>query len=278
VGDEQSLAPWLFLGLALSQWRHMAIDDHPLTVFNKQLENDELAQPVGIGVITQAAKVTGAISQIPHLSPVGLVAKGLDLVGKCLTLGVPTVEENLKLFAKLTEDALLQVEDKLDLLEANPEHLRRFVESEEFLKYLAAGVLQTQRTTQENRLKRMAWIIANGVKEDDLDPEGADDMMRAAAELKEVDIGLLQAICSSWVLRSIEERESGFTFDEITAMWKQLKQDRASVNLSCMGTLTRLQAHGLIHSFYGGGYGGATQYNLLKEGKDFSERLQEIAA
>jgi hypothetical protein len=92
----------------------MAIDDHPLTVFNRQLENDELSQPVGSGAVKGAAKAVGAISQIPALRPLGLIAKGLDLTGKCLSIGVPTVEENLKLFGKLTEDAILRHEQRLD--------------------------------------------------------------------------------------------------------------------------------------------------------------------
>lgn len=91
----------------------MAIDDNPIKVFNRQLEADELSKPVGAEVVTQTAKVVGAISQIPPLRPLGLIAKGLDLAGKCLTLGVPTVEENLKLFGKITEDAILQEEKRL---------------------------------------------------------------------------------------------------------------------------------------------------------------------
>ena len=270
----------------------MAIDDHPLTVFNRQLASDEFAKPVGSAAIHGAAKVTSAISQIPPLRPFGFIAKGFDLVGKCLAIGVPTVEENLKLFGQLTEDAILRHEETLLILATSAEKAQEFqrrVESNEFLKYLASGVLQTQRTTQENRLRRMAWIIANGVKEGDLDIESGDDMMRAAVELTEHDIDVLGCIYEMQNhLFSPQEmrKEYWFRIDAIRSLWERHWDSQAhssyqgingpALNSSC----SRLQSAGLI-----GSIGTKTilrgptmhDFELLPEGKKFYERLQEIA-
>ena len=56
----------------------MVIDNNPLTVFNRQLEKDELDKPIGSTAIAGVAKAIGAVSQIPTLRPLGLIAKGFD--------------------------------------------------------------------------------------------------------------------------------------------------------------------------------------------------------
>ncbi len=269
----------------------MAIDDHPLTVFNRQIESDELRKPVGAGAITGTAKVAGAVFQIPPLRPFGLVAKGFDFVGKCLAIGVPTVEENLKLFGQLTEDAILSVEGRLLVLEdsaENAEKLQRRVESTEFLQYLASGVLQTQRTRQENRLKRMAWIIANGVSQGDLDPESGDDMMRNAVELTEHDINVLGAIYNMQnYLFSQQElnKESSWRISAIHSLWEEWWKNQAFSSyqgINCMAfnsSFARLQSAGFIASIGTKTFvQGPTMhdYELLPDGKKFYERIQEI--
>lgn len=277
--------PVAVLRLVTFQRRLMAIDDHPLTVFNRQMENDKLAQPVGSGAIKGTAKVIGAISQIPALRPLGLIAKGLDLTGKCLMLGVPTIEENLKLFGGLVEGAILSVEERLNVLETSAEQFQRRVESKEFMQYLASGVLQTQRTTQENRLKRMAWIIANSVKENDLDPESGDDMMRAAVELKQTDLFLLRdmfdsesSLSAAISLRS----EDDILFQYWQDYWDQVFPAKYP-NWSQRATATgfgRLAALGLIYGAKPTNMGVSpvpTNYRISDEGKKFYERIQEIA-
>ena len=264
----------------------MAIDDNPLTVFKKQLENDELAKPVGSGVIIRSAKIAGAVSQIPPLRPLGFIAKGLDLVGKCLTLGVPTVEENLKLFGELVEERLIILETKAD----NAEKFQRRTESEEFLQCLASGVLQTQRTTQESRIKRMATILANGVKQDDLAPESLDDMMRAAAELTERDVNVLGLIYKMQKhLFSPHElnRDYGSRINAIHSLWESHWRNEARPSYQGMNgmnlnsSFARLQSAGLIASIGTASVlRGPTMhdYELLPAGNKFYERLQEIAA
>lgn len=263
----------------------MAIDDNPITVFNRQLENEELSKPLGANLITHAAKVVDGISQLPPLRPLGLVAKGLEITGKCLSIGVPTVEENLKLFGKLVEDRLIVLETRVD----NAEEFQRRIESEEFMQCLASGVLQTQRTTQENRIRRMATILANGVREGDLEPENFDDMMRAAVELTEHDVNVLSSIYEMQLHlfspREIE-KEYSWRIDEIHSLWEKQWRNRPrssyqGINgMNLNGSFARLQSAGLIVSIGTTSilYGPTMHdYELLPAGKKFYEHLQEVA-
>lgn len=271
----------------------MAIDDNSLTVFNRQLEVDALSKPVGTGAMTAAAKVANVVSQVPPLRPLGLIAKGLDLAVKCLTIGVPTVEENLKLFGNLTEEALLRVEQELVGLKAGKEKAEEFqrrVESKEFSDYLACGVLQTQRTTQQSRLRRMAWIIANGVKEGDLALEGGDDMMRAAAELKEADVLVLRRICvqQASILREHGEVNGSAWGKAVAKSWHEAVErsrgqsiDEARLNnLDWKSSLSRLTSLGFLSPTPSEAEGDDPNphmpYGLLNQGLKFIERLEEI--
>jgi hypothetical protein len=258
----------------------MAIDDHPLTVYSRQVENDEIQKPVGVEVIEFAAKAVGAISKIPILRPLGLIAKGLDLTGKCLNLGVPTVEENLKLFGTLTEEAILRHEQELINLKVNAleaEKFQRRVESKEFMQVLASGVLQTQRTTQESRLKRMAWIIANAVKENDLDIESGDDMMRAAVELRDWDIQLLSDIYNARTKTEFELELYNFWKDYWNEFSLRYPNKKSG---SILSAFARLESHGLIFRLRREAPSASLTgkiYQITDEGISFYEHLQEIA-
>ncbi len=136
----------------------------------------------------------------------------------------------------------LAVEEKLNGLGTSAEQFQRRVESKEFLQYLASGVLQTQRTIQENRLRRMAWIIANGVKEGDLDPESGDDLMRAAVELRDFDL---------WVLTTLLEQQQKTTTSSLGAVdgiinrprevWRPLNESGFLTTENYMKILTSLE-------------------------------------
>ena len=262
----------------------MVIDNNPLTVFNRQLEKDELDKPIGSTAIAGVAKAIGAVSQIPTLRPLGLIAKGFDLAGKCLNLGVPTVEENLKLFGSLTEEAVLRVEERLAVLETSAdvaEAFQRRIESEQFSKYLASGVLQTQRTTQESRLKRMAWIIANGLKENDLDLESGDDMMRAAVELKDADIALLARIygLQAFIIRDGTSSDAD-RLHRIATDWTartKLNPENGGIDSAASrGSIVRLQAQAFVQIRTPGFDAGAEIVVLMEDGARFFERVQEV--
>jgi hypothetical protein len=143
-----------------------------------------------------------------------------------------------------------ELSQRIESLQTNP----KFVEA------IAALALHAMHTSVKDRLKRLARIVVNGVKEDDLDPESLDDMMRAAAELSEPDIGLL---------KELYERPSRMDMNET---------DKGRTDLAeRMGSVAKLQAVALVQLRTPGVDLGANIVVLLPKGKKFYERLQEIA-
>ena len=108
-------------------------------------------------------------------------------------------------------------------------------------------------------------------------PESLDEMMRAVVELKEEDILLLGQICRDYDLHKRSDIDP-FMFEKMFELWRELRSSHKNSESACRGSLARLQAHGLLYAWYGGGYGSSTQYELLDEGRRFYEYLQEIGA
>jgi hypothetical protein len=139
-------------------------------------------------------------------------------------------------------------------------------------------------TSVKNRLARLARIVVNGVKQDDLEPEGLDDMMRAATELKDADIVLLGKIYDSQ--RSMIKQPSldrTAWFQLIQSRWNEFVDSGAldqSKHLAYRSSFSRLESHGLIQKFreISTSAVGLEPYALLEEGKKLYERLQEVAA
>jgi hypothetical protein len=152
-----------------------------------------------------------------------------------------------------------------------------------FAEAISALALRAMHTSVKNRLARLARIVVNGVKEGDLEPEGLDDMMRAAAELKDADIVLLGRIYDSQ--RSILKQPSLSPtnwFQLIQNRWNEFVDSGAldpSRHLAYRSSFSRLESHGLIQKFreISTAAVGLEHYALLEEGKKFYERLQEIA-
>jgi hypothetical protein len=131
----------------------------------------------------------------------------------------------------------------------------------------------------------MAWIIANGVSEGDLDPESGDDMMRAAVELKEADVALLGKICDSQrsMLQQQRGRDPTYWFGELQTVWDEFVRSgvlNAPNHLVYRSSFSRLESRGLIQKFRESSTAGVglEPYALLEEGLKFCERLQEISA
>jgi hypothetical protein len=123
----------------------------------------------------------------------------------------------------------------------------------------------------------------NGVKDDNLDPESLDDMMRAAVELKEANIVLLQKIYNSQnPMLGWKNLNSDNWHGNIQGIWRAFV-DSGNLNsqehLGYRSSFARLESLGFIQRVENAGmYGvGKDLYALLLEGKKFYEHLQEIA-
>ena len=132
-----------------------------------------------------------------------------------------------------------------------------------FAEAISALALQAMHTSVKDRLKRLARIVVNGVKEGDLEPESLDDMMRAATELSEPDISLLKELYEHHSVQPMNMNETGMDKTEFVER---------------LESVAKLQAAAFVHLRTPGGDQGANIVVLFPRGKKFYERLQEISA
>ena len=256
--------------------------DNEVAALNKQWEFDELAQSPTGRVVSGAADVVGAVAALTGLSVAGGIAKAVGIAVKISALGVPTVDRNLKLLGEATEDALSRVERKLIAQGETAEEIKRRMESPEFEQSLAAAVLQTQRTTQESRLKRMAWLVANSVKENDLGTESIDDLLRAAVELTDRDILALNTILKTQAITATyHSLTSGDgTINRPREVWQALEREKFITlqnQMEVRSSLERLQSMGFGAEIQTTDSNWLPRFLVTPHGEKFIQRLQEIA-
>jgi hypothetical protein len=237
------------------------------------------------------------VSTTPGGEFVEIIGDLLKLVGGGGPLGIAGGVSNLLLKVRRLAGAsygsnliyaITAVRNDLKTLYDGHETMRRRIESlpadPQFAEAISSLALQAMHTSVKSRLNRLARIVVNGVKEGDLEPESLDDMMRAAAELKDADIVLLGKIYDSQ--RSILKQPSlGPTnwFQLIQSRWNVFVDSGAldsSKHLVYRSSFSRLESYGLIQKFreISTAAVGLEPYALLEEGKKFYERLQEMAA
>jgi hypothetical protein len=184
--------------------------------------------------------------------------------------------------------AITAVRNDLATLFERHEELRERIEAlptdPKFVEAISVLALRAMHTSVKDRLKRLAHIVVNGVKENDLEPESLDDMMRAAVELKDIDILLLHKIyLSQNPMLGWRNLNSQNWHGSIQGIWRTFV-DSGSLNsnehLAYRSSFSRLESLGLIQRVENAGMYGVGQdlYALLMEGKRFYERVQEIAS
>ncbi len=192
-----------------------------------------------------------------------------------LTFAITAVRNDLKDLYR--EHAELRA--RIDSLRSDPK----------FAEAIAALALRAMHTSVKSRLNRLAWIVVNGVKENDLEAESLDDMLRAAVELTDHDLkilGLIYEMQIDMFSPSSLRWDYATRVNNIRSAWTEWWNENRSkyqgtkgmaFNSSCI----RLQATGLIASIGPQsvplGF-SINDYELLTEGRRFYERLQEIAA
>lgn len=274
----------------------MGFPENEVAADNQQRRVEEVSRPPVGGVVEDAISIarsalafgaalaaTGNTSATA-LAVAGGVVGGFGIVDLFRKLGNSKVNENLDALGQATEDALKRVENTLREHGTGIDEIKTRLDSKEFKDGMASASLQALRTTQEDRLRRMALILANGVKRNDLAPENLDDMMRAAVELKEADLILLGNLYK-WQNHILNEKGMNPTkwYGDIQSAHQNLVNSRAlnpHEHLNYRSSYLRLERLGLIqqitsiNNLDGVGY---ELYALLKEGKKFYESLQEIA-
>jgi hypothetical protein len=250
----------------------------------KQLNFEEISKTPGgefaeiIGDLIALSGVSGPLAIAGAASNLLLRIRGLAGASYAsnLIFAIEAVGEDLKSL----RETQAELRSRIDALPTNP----RFAEA------IAALALRAMHTSVKDRLRRLARIVVNGLKEDDLEQESLDDMMRAAAELTERDVnvlGLIYKIQKHLFSPHELNRDYGSRINAIHSLWEShwKSEERPSYQgmngMNLNGSFARLQSAGLIVSI------GTTSvlrgptmhdYELLPAGKKFYERLQEITA
>lgn len=274
----------------------MGFPQNEVAADNEQRRMEELSGPPVGNLIGRAASATGpalaigaslvtaGVVSASALVVAGGIVGGLGIVDWFRRLGSFRVEENLESLGQATEDAFNRVERVLTEQGETIEEIKRRFESQELTQAMASASLQALRTTEEERLKRLALILANGVKENDLAPESTDDMMRAAVELRDADVVLLGKICDSQrsLLKQQRGRDTTYWFGGLQSVWDEFVKSGAldpSKHLIYRSSFSRLESRGLIQKFREISTAGVglEPYALLEEGMSFFKRIQEIS-
>lgn len=270
----------------------MGITGNEVSAANQQRRNEELSRCAVGGALESGVSVAGSAlalgASLVAGGPVGLavagsVVAGMGIVDWFRRLGTSKVNENLEALGEATEDALNRVEKVLRDHGTSIDEIKRRLESKEFKDAMASASLQALRTTQRDRLKRLALILANGVKDGDLKPEGTDDMMRAAVELTDWDIFVLSKMYDSQKGVLSGRRWSHDWSEQVGRIWTNWNQIFGvgeDEHLKLRSAFSRLQSVGLIAeaqtNFVKDGSLARQAFGLLPEGKGFYERLQGI--
>jgi hypothetical protein len=270
----------------------MSIPGNEVAAANRQRRDEERSKsPIGSRIESVASLAAPAVvlgksltaGGSAGLAVAGSIVAGMGIVEWFRKLGSSKVNENLEALGQATEDALSRVENILEQHGTAIDEIRRRLQSDEFRNAMASASLQALRTTQLERLQRLALILANGVRENDLPQESTDDMMRAAVELKGADILLLGKIYRSQnPMLGWRNLNSQNWHGSIQGIWRTFVDSGnldAQDHLNYRSSLARLESLGFIQRVENVGMYGVGQdlYALLMEGKKFYERLQEIA-
>jgi hypothetical protein len=241
-----------------------------------QLNFEEISKTPG----GEFAEIIGdLLALVGSSGPLALAGKASNLMLKIRRLAGASYGDNLIYTINAVRNDLADLYAKHAELRVRIESLQ---DDPKFAEAIAALALRAMHTSVKERLKRLARIVVNGVKEDDLEPEILDDMMRAAAELKDVDIVLLGKIYESQK-SLLKQRALSPTnwFSQIQSYWNEFVSSGAldaSKHLVYRSSFSRLESHGLIQKFreISTASVGLEHYALLEEGMRFYERLQEI--
>jgi hypothetical protein len=248
--------------------------DNEIAAVNAMRRNEKM---LGSGLADTLADSGDAIESATGIAALGLVLRIPKMLSQA---GAATVQENLDYLGDATEAAIMRVEKALDDNQANTTEISLRIESQEFRDAMASAVLQTVRTTQKEKLKRIALILANGIAENDVKPETIDDMTRAAVELSGWDVQ---------ILRDIDKLEQDFLKwpprqGALFSIWQEYwntfnERYSGRTSQSAGGALSRLASFGFIYPAQGTSLAlspVSSLYRISEEGKRFIKRIHDF--
>ncbi|HEY2362097.1 MAG TPA: hypothetical protein VGK36_13335 [Candidatus Angelobacter sp.] len=253
----------------------MSMFDNEIAAVNAMRKNEKMLGP---GFADTLADSGDAIESATGIAALGHVLR----IPKILTqAGAATVQENLEYLGDATEAAIMRVEKALDDNQSKIAEMSLRIESQEFRDAMASAFLQTVRTTQKEKLKRIALILANGIAENDVTPETIDDMTRAAVELSSWDVQILGDIDKleldflQWT-----PPQQGALFSIWQEYWNTFNERYPGrTTQSAGGALSRLASFGFIYPAQGTSLAlspVSSLYRISEEGKRFVKRIHDF--
>ena len=215
----------------------------------------------------------------------GSVLAGFNLLESLKKLGARKDEANLIYLGEAI------VDDVRRLYRLNDDMKRRLqsmLDSPQFAEAVANATLHATRTNVKERLKRLAHVISNGIREGDLAHENLDDMMRLAVILTDNDVKVLKIVYE--MQRDLFSPESlrnqrGFRSNLIMRRWQEwwgqhIGDYSGEGLLEFMNSSARLFGEGLVIQIQKSFANSPVQddMELLLSGKRFYEHLVDIAS
>jgi hypothetical protein len=249
----------------------MGFPENEVAADNQQRDFEELSRVPGGKIV---ASVRNVISLVPGAGP---IANAIGLSKFMMEMGLSTVEENIAFLGKATATALDRIERKLEAQGVCVEEIAQRYSGPEFAASIEAAVLQTQRTRQKTRLNRLASILANSIETDNLDPNTIDDAARAAVELTDWDIQLLNDVRE---FESTFRNASGELFMWWQEYWRTFTTKYPNrTHRAAAGSLGRLQSFGFIYGAEGTSMAASpvsVLYRLSEDGEQFLKRIESL--
>jgi hypothetical protein len=253
----------------------MSMFDNEIAAVNAMRRNEKV---LGSGLADTLANSGDAIESATGVAAVGRLLRIPKMLSQA---GTATIQENLDYLGDATEAAILRVERALDDSQAKIADISLRIESQEFRDAMASAALQTLRSTQKEKLKRIALILANGIAKNDVKPETIDDMTRAAVELSSWDVQMLRDIYKleqdflGWT-----PPQQGVLFRIWQEYWNTFNDRYSGRTLqSAGGALSRLASFGFIYPAEGTSLARSpvsSLYRISEEGKRFVERIHNF--
>jgi hypothetical protein len=234
-----------------------------------------------VGVVVQ--RIAGVGSKILELAGFQGASVTSDLVFSLKGVAATKDESNLIYFAEALVGDIRRLYRWNDEMRQQVENL---LKSDAFYETVANATLYVARTNVQARLKRLAHVIANGVKEGDLEPESLDDAMRAAVFLTEKDIEVLRIVYelqSDMLSPENLNKQPGQRTNELQRKWQEwwgrhIDEYRGLKGLEFRDSCARLQSEGLVGTVPKSFAASPTRddLELLLTGLRFYQRLEAI--
>jgi hypothetical protein len=225
---------------------------------------------------------TTIVTMASASNPVGVAVASSRLIASLKRLAAGKDESNLVYFAEALIDDLHRLSGSCDDMRRRIDEL---ADSSGFGEAVENATLYITRTNVKNRLRRLARVIVNGVRDGDLQTENVDDMMRLSVTLSEEDVHVLRIVYEMQTdLLSTESQQRAHRVNQLTRRWQEWWNQHhleywGIQGLRFMNSSARLLGEGLVGPLPRSFAGSPTQNDLELSisGMRFYEHLREIA-